>query len=256
MLQQQETYAQQLAALHELVKAQAILESQAVTAVNAGAATLRSSPAHLPTGHAAGLPMRHAASPSEPSQHRKVGIAEGHGAPDRRMRFALPAAGSQRLHPPPPFATPQHVQGGFDSGDFSRMSAPLLQPAGGRLFTWHEEAGDVGGNNNMLQCRSFPSLRRNSWDLPLPADANTRVQPIGQELWPSAACGDAQQALGAPPLRKRQALEPHSAPGQVTGLAPHSGIPTKSWPAYGDGSRTLNLRHVDSNVPLAEFTGM
>jgi len=217
MLQQQETYAQQLAALHELVKAQAILESQALAAAEGAAASACHAPPHLPAGHAAGHPMQHAVfQPPQPHGH---GRAMGPGFQDTRMQFAPPLAGPQQQ---PQLRSPLGAhpldEGGLDEmGDFSCMSAPLLNPPGGRLFTWHEEGGDGGGGgNSTLQRRSFPSLRRNSWDLLVPEETHRAALFSGQALCPTAASWDAQQALGSPPLRKRQALEPRGAVGQVT----------------------------------------
>ncbi len=219
MLQQQETYAQQLAALHELVKAQAILESQALAAAEGAAASGCQAAAHLQAGPTAVHPMQHAVF--HPPQPQEDGRAMGPGFQDTRMQYAPP--------PTDPQAQPHHLrsllgahpldEGGInDMGDFSCMSAPLLTPPGGRLFTWHEEGGDGGGGGNgTLQRRSYPSLRRNSWDLLVPEDAHGRATLFsGQTLCPTAAAWDAQQALGSPPLRKRQALEPRGAAGQVT----------------------------------------
>ena len=213
MLQQQETYAQQLAALHELVKSQAILESQALAAAKGAAASGFHAPQNL---HTAGLPMQHAAF--HPAQANEYGRAMGAGFQDTRMGFANPlACPQQQPHLRSPLGANPLDEGGLDDmGDFSCMSAPLMNPPGGRLFTWHEEGGDGGGNNNMLQCRSYPSLRRNSWDFLAPEETEARTELVdGQPLCPTAASWDARQAFGSPPLRKRQALEPRNAAGQV-----------------------------------------
>ena len=218
MLQQQETYAQQLASLHDLVKAQAIAEAGAVTAEASFCSTVN----RFPVGHPAGVPMQHAAFPADRPQQPRTVPAEDCSAKGCWQPTPPPMFPQQLLRPRTRGAAP-HDQSSFGAGDFSRINAPPLQPTGGGgLFTWHEEGGDAA-SDSALQCRSFPSVGRNSWDWLMP-DAIDRMGEGGQERGPSAACWDAQQALGMPPLRKRQALAPRGGAGKVILTGPYTGM--------------------------------
>ena len=232
MLQQQEVYQQQLAALHALVEAQMILEDQAAAAPRGAATSLHTGRPQPPVGAvAANHVIHHAAFPaSSQPQHASHGTSAGFAAQVGRMQLAPPPPpAGPTWHPPPQHAPPQHappqqprpqpaVHMHDHGGIFKDIGGTALQPPGGGLFTWHEEADDM----LMDAAEHQPPLlsRRNSWDPPmLMPTALDSIAPLhGQP--PEAGSGAMtwdrhQQFRSLSPIRKRQAVEACALPGQV-----------------------------------------
>ena len=218
MLQQQEAYQQQLAALHALVEAQMILEFQNDARAGGASNSFHAAAPQLPAGPAATHAAQHVVFPATvQSQHASPSAPPGFAAQVGRMQIA-PAPAPQwhhqpHQHTPPQLPRPQLEVPTLDHGglfdDLDALGGPTLQQPGGGLFTWHEEVGDVIMEGAAHELPPLTS-RRNSWDPPIAMPTD------GRPPLPSAATWDAQLGFkSVSPLRKRQALEPCGMPGQV-----------------------------------------
>ena len=106
-------------------------------------------------------------------------------------------------------------------GDAGCIGGPAMQPLGGGLFTWHEEADDALMD---IADHQPPLLsRRNSWDPPIPMPtgldgmAPLQGQPDAGGGGGATTWDGQQQFRSLSPLRKRQAVELSASQGQVKG---------------------------------------